>query len=340
MRPVDWMQSIPARLAKGLAVALLTLILQPASRSASQESPASEDLQKAAELLKSGDALKAREVYESALIADPDNLSAQEGEVACSEQLALKARSAGNSDEALQYLLQAKKFAPRSARLLYDLGILEDQMKLYRDADAALAMAEQIDPQDARVWYASARVKMDLGQLGAAEPKMIAYLKVHPDDATAHYGLGRVYQIGIQYDKARAEYRRSIELKPVQTEAYYQLGDMALQEGSFDEAISDFEKTLSRNPEHGGALTGLGETYFKKKQYEKALEYLQHAIVAASDYQTGHYYLGLTLARLGKSKESQYELKIAEKMADAENKSSSIRRQLDGAVGDRPPKDR
>ncbi len=320
------------------AVAFLTILPLPGLRAACQQGPETKDVEDAAALLKAGEAESAREAYESILARTPGNLVAQEGEVASSERLALKARAEGNLEEALRGLLRAKDFAPRNARLQYDLGVLEDQMQLYKDADASLQVAEQLDPEDSRVWYASARVKMDLGQLSAAEKEMIAYLKIHSEDASAHYGIGRIYQLGVQYDKARAEFQRSIVLKPVQTEAYYQLGDMAMQEGNFDEAIANFEKTLNRNPEHGGALTGLGETYFKEKKYEKALDYLKRATAAASDFQTGHYYLGLTLGRLGRSEESRHELETAKNLADAANEKSSKHRQLNDSLGEVPLK--
>jgi tetratricopeptide (TPR) repeat protein len=173
------------------------------------------------------------------------------------------------------------------------------------------------------VLYAVARVKLDLGQLSAAEEKMQAYLKLKPGDASAHYGLGRVYQLGLQYEKARDEFRRSIELQPVQTEAYYELGDIALGQGEFDQAIANFSKTLTRDPNHGGALAGTGLAYFKQKQYGKAEEFLQRAIVAAPEYQAGHYYLGLTLARLGRKEDSQHQLALATKLADEETRKAN-----------------
>ena len=319
-------------------LALLSVVLILGLRSFGQQVHETSDLEKAAAFLKAGDEDKACTIYESILTAEPGNLAAQAGETECSERLALKSRAGGDLDVALRDLLRARQFAPHNARLLYDLGVLEDQMQLYRDADASLQIAEQLDPRDSRVWYASARVKMDLGQLDAAEKEMSSYLKIHPEDASAHYGMGRVYQLGVLYDKARAEFLRSIELKPAQTEAYYQLGDMAMQEGRFDEAIANFEKTLARNPQHGGALAGLGESYFKEKKYREALDYLKRAVAADSNYQTGHYYMGLTLGRLGRSEESQHELEIAKNLADAENQKSSKHRQLNESVPNVEPK--
>jgi len=163
---------------------------------------------------------------------------------------------------------------------------------------------------------------MDLGQLSPAEEKLRAYLKLRPADASAHYGLGRVLQLGLQLDQARAEFHRSIDLQPLQTEAYYQLGDMALQQGDFTEAIGEFSKTLARDPKHGGALTGTGQAYFKQKEYAHATEFLEQAVAAAPEYETGHYYLGLALARLGRKEDSERELALATKLADSASKKA------------------
>jgi tetratricopeptide (TPR) repeat protein len=306
-------------LALQFILALLVLATgSPAAQSQQPESAPSAG----AELLQSGKTAEARDAFETVLATDPANKSAQDGEVAASEQLALAARSAGKMDDALRDLLRAQGYAPKNPRLLYDLGIQEDDMQLFGDADRTLALAEQLNPGDPLVVYAVGRVKMDLGQLSPAEEKLRAYLKLRPADASAHYGLGRVLQLGLQLDQARAEFHRSIDLQPLQTEAYYQLGDMALQQGDFTEAIGEFSKTLARDPKHGGALTGTGQAYFKQKEYAHATEFLEQAVAAAPEYETGHYYLGLALARLGRKEDSERELALATKLADSASKKA------------------
>jgi tetratricopeptide (TPR) repeat protein len=274
------------------------------------------------ELLKAGKVSEARDAFESVLNADPANHDAQEGEVDSSERMALDARTKGQMNDALNSLLHARQFVPRNARLLFDLGIQEDDMHLYQDADRSLAAASLLNPSDPNLIYAVARVKMDLGQLSTAEENMQAYLKVRPNDASAHYGLARVYQLGMQLDKARTEFQRSIDLQPVQTEAYYQLGDIALGQGDSTAAIANFSKTLARDPKHGGALAGTGQAYFKQKEYAQAEDFLERAVAAAPEYQTGHYYLGLTLARLGRKEESKRELALAAKLAGEAGKNA------------------
>jgi len=265
---------------------------------------------------------EARDVFEAELDADSANAGALAGEVAASEQLALEARRNGQSDDALRILLRARAYAPKDPRLLYDLGIQEDEMHLFQDADRTLATLEELRPDDPQVKYAVAHVKLDLGQLAAAKERMQAYLTAQPSDASAHFGLGRIYQLELDVESAQAEFRRSIELQPVQTEAYYQLGDIALGQGEFAAAIANFSKTLERNPQHGGALAGTGQAYFKLKQYTQAEQFLERAVVAAPDYEKSHYYLGLTLARLGRKEDSERELALATKLADEAGKKA------------------
>ena len=50
---------------------------------------------------------------------------------------------------------------------------------------------------------------------------------------------------------------------------------------------------------------------------------LEQSVAVAPDYQTGHYYLGLALARVNRNEESSQQLAIATRMADEDNKSSA-----------------
>ena len=283
-----------------------------------------------------GDAGKygeARDLYEQALRADATDAVAQDGLALATERLALQARGAGKNDEALAELLRGEKIVPVNTRILFDLGVLEEEMHLYHDADATLERLEKIAPGQPNMLYAMARVKLDQGQFAAAEAHMQAYLKLRPADASAHYGLGNIYLQASEFEKARPEFEQSIALQPLQTEAYYGLGQVYLQQDLYAEAERNFAKTLERNPKHGGALVGLGTSYFKQNKFDVAAGWLRKAVEAAPEYQPGHYYLGLTLRRLGDAAESKKELEIATRLAEEDNKRNANRLRLnDSAV--------
>jgi hypothetical protein len=154
------------------ALFMLVLLSSQAQINAGQTQKADTPVSAGEALLQSAKPSEAREAFEAVLKSNPGDLEARKGEVVASERLALDARQAGHADEALQDLLRAENFAPEEPRLLYDLGILEDEMQLYRDADQTLSTLEQLQPGDPQVMYAVARVKLDLGQLASAEEKM------------------------------------------------------------------------------------------------------------------------------------------------------------------------
>lgn len=322
-------------LAGAILLGTLFLIAVVASGQSAQTLPLQDRLAEAQRLQTAGDFGQACDLYEQILQIDPSDGVAREGMSTSTEHLALSARAVGNMDEALEDLLRAKKVEPNDARVLYDLGILEDEMHLFKDADKVLDQLVAVEPNEPNVLYARARVKLDLGQLEVAQQDMQAYLKARPLDASAHYGLGRIYLQGLQFDKAHAEFQQSITIQPQQTEAYYQLGQTDLDQNNYPDAIKLFQKTLERAPQHGGALAGLGIAYFKLKQYNNADLWLTKAIQVAPDYQPAHYYLGLTLARLNKADESTRELQTAAALADKDNKQSASGLQII-SPGDHP----
>jgi len=275
-----------------------------------------------------GELDQARDMFEQVLVLHPGDAEAQDGMASTSERLSLKARAAGNMNAALEALVRAQKVEPDHQRVLLDLGILEDEMSLDMDAVTTLEHLVALKPADPNAFYALARVDMSLGRLEAAQEEMRAYLKIRPLDASAHYGLGRIYLQGLQFDKAQVEFEESIRIQPQQSEGYYQLGQADLNQNKLDESIAQFQRALERNPKHGGALVGIGTAYFKLKQYDKAKEWLVRATDAAPEYQPGHYYLGLTLGRLGDAAGSRRELDVATELAAKDNQQSATRLRL------------
>jgi tetratricopeptide (TPR) repeat protein len=299
----------------GKWIAVCCLIASSSGRICTQE----DALQQASASMTAQHYDEAMERFESVLVADPRNQVARAGEVEAASKAALSLRSHGEMDEALSHLLRAEKVVPDDATLLFDLGVLENQMELNKDADESLHKSILLRPGDPKTIYAIARVKMDLQQLPEAEATMRAYLLLQPNDPGAHYGLGRILQIGLRNNQAVDEFNKSIALKPEQTESYFELGEISLQEGTPDAAEHYYLKCLARDPDHGGALTGMGILEFRSKQYGTAAVYLEHAVRVAPQFQTAHYYYGLTLSKLGRKEEADSELALATKIATAEN---------------------
>lgn len=254
---------------------------------------------------------EAMDHFETTLAIAPHDQPARTGELHAATALALESKAAGNLQAALLCLEHAAQRLPDNVDLLIDIGLVSGDLHLYHRADRALTAALALDPSNSRALYTAGRVATDTQHLPDAEKYLRAYLSRNPSDATAHFGLGHVLAMELNTADAKAEFEQSIALQPKQSESFYQLGVLAANAHEDGQAADLFRKVLSRNPQHGGALTGLGETAYRQGNYIAAQSSLSAAVKAAPDYQPAHYYLGLTLARLGQSSASTKELETA-----------------------------
>jgi tetratricopeptide (TPR) repeat protein len=60
---------------------------------------------------------------------------------------------------------------------------------------------------------------------------------------------------------------------------------------------------------------------FEQKHYPEAISLLQRAVSQDDSLQEAHYYLGLTLARMGRKQESNEQLEIAARLEQEHNES-------------------
>jgi tetratricopeptide (TPR) repeat protein len=257
------------------------------------------------------DAMKS---FEAVLKDHPDSIAAGEGEVKAATAAALADNQAGLPDYALADLVRARKVVPDSPELLLDIGVQEEHLRIFHDADETLTRAHKLAPQNLKILYALAHVELDEQKMPEAETNLRAYLKGRPDDATAHYGLGKLLHMESNNDEAKTELERSIDLEPKQSESYYELGEMALEQEQVDNAKTEFEKVLSLSPYHGGALTGMGILAYRAKDYQAAERFLKDAVLRTPDYAAAHHYYALVLARLGRSDDAKNEAAIANKL--------------------------
>lgn len=262
--------------------------------------------------------------FEKALQSDQNDTAARKGEVGAAVQYSLAEKREHREEAALWLLLRARYWVPDDPDLLADLGVEEDELKLFVDADSTLAEALRIRPNDLNALYTAARVKMDLGQMQSAEQAWLAYIKQDPHNPAAYYGCGLVLQALGKSEEARSRFKQSIEENPSQAESYYRLGEIARHDGDKAGAIAQYAEALARNSTHGGALTGLAILSYEEKKYDEAERELEAAIRSEPDYHTARYYHGLTLSKLGRKKEAEAELARAMQLSD----KNELQRQL------------
>jgi tetratricopeptide (TPR) repeat protein len=248
---------------------------------------------------------------QAAVKLDPTRSDATDALVHIYRRHAAAAASNGDSKQALGWLIQARKLAPKNPDVEFEFASAAFQMSLMQDAVDGFQATLSLRKNDPLAMYGLGRAYGNLGRLDEARRQFARYIALRPDDPAGYCSLGMTL-VALQLpDEARTEFERSIAIAPEQTDAYFRLGTLALHANNWDLARANLQHVLDRDPMHAGALSALGRVEFEQKQYTQAAELLNRAIISNGSLQEAHYYLGLTYGRMGQKAESEREFQRA-----------------------------
>jgi tetratricopeptide (TPR) repeat protein len=249
-----------------------------------------------------------------ALRLDPTRTDASGALVHILRDQAKAASASGDWDGALNALIEARKYAPDNADVQYEFGVAAQKLSLIDDAIEAFQQTLKLRKNDSLALFYLGFALMDRARFDDARQQFAQYVALRPDDPSGYGALGMALAGLGRSEEARAQFERSIALAPTQSEAYYRLGLVDLDAGDYDRATLELHKALELKPNDAGALTALGKVEFEQKHYPEALSLLQQAVSHDDSLQEAHYYLGLTLARMGRKQESSEQLEIATRL--------------------------
>ena len=133
---------------------------------------------------------------------------------------------------------------------------------------------------------------------------------LNPADASAHYNLGLLYQGHGQLEDAKVCFQRAIQIDPEEADAHYQLGRIAREQGDLSGAIAHFEAVVTRSATHSQneVWREVGRTYLDANQLEDARNAFERFIDKRESDAEGRYYYGLTLHRLGQTRDAALQM--------------------------------
>lgn len=160
----------------------------------------------------------------------------------------------GKLQRARKLLRQARQQAPRVPGLALELGVLEAQMGMFKQAVPTL--------QDA--------------------------IKLAPALADTHYNLAEVYRATGQPDRAIACFRETLRLEPGYIEAQFGLGGVLLAQGNGEQALPLLEQAAEKLPQDAEVQTVLAQALLDLDQPQRALQLLSSVVNTFPDYLIGH----------------------------------------------------
>lgn len=154
-----------------------------------------------------------------------------------------------------------------------------------------------------------------LARIQPAESIRVAdqWVKQHPTDAVVWRALADAHARAADWPAARRSYEAVLKIRPDDAEALNNLTHVLLAQRDPPNALKMAERALAIKPTAAHIISTLGWAAHKAGQNDRALQHLRDARLRDPDSGQTRYYLGATLAAMGRVGEAKTELAAAVK---------------------------
>jgi len=238
--------------------------------------------------------------FDRALAIAPDDARALNG--------AASAAEASHQDEqALSFLLRAKKVSPSDIRILMHFGALCLRRDLTVDALDALESAHILAPANNLALFLYARAQIGIQQWQQAHDLFTELDRRVPKYAPAQYALGWLDLKLNRAGEARQHLEQSVAIDAGQPDARCDLAQLDFDEGRLEDAESGWRAVLKAQPRHLRANIGMADLLLKRGDLQNAKALYETAIAADPESGPAHYKLSTVLLRLHENERAATE---------------------------------
>jgi tetratricopeptide (TPR) repeat protein len=241
----------------------------------------------------------------------------------------------------------AAKRHPQSAEVRRIQGMILAAAKLHDASLASLREAARLNPRDERSRIAIADVLVASGKPNEARESLRQTLRDIPESAEAQWQLGRIEQalgdagavksferaasrpvvaglarlyaiVGQAYhaqfdlDGAVAAYRLRVTIAPNDRAAHFDLAEVYRAQDRLDEALVEYLAAALIDPTNANTFGMIGQVEVAAGRDEQAVVMLRRAVTLDEGLLEARYALSRALLRLGRTEESQQELRAYE----------------------------
>jgi tetratricopeptide (TPR) repeat protein len=266
---------------------------------------------------RTGDFLKASVYLEKATAADPADKEA-------TQLLGLAYFSTGKPKLAIPLLEKVQAWYPTAhVDASYVLGVCYIQTTDYENARKAFATMYGVAPDSAASHMFVARMLLRQGYDTVAEQELKKASELDPKLPTAHHLLGELYIFKSRIPEAIEEFQAELAIDPGYASSYYRLADAYTRVMKWDEAERLLQQSIWLDATASGPYILMGKVLLKKNDPVLALRSLNRANAMDPNNYITHNLMGQAYRALGKAAEAEAELKLSQKLQDAQTQSKA-----------------
>jgi len=165
---------------------------------------------------------------------------------------------------------------PRSARLVFERGILNAMQDHYEAAERDFQLSADLAPESETGYIGLGVTYLETGKAAEAVPVLRRRLQEHPDDANLNYLLAEaLVRSGTQpgepaFLEAQTRLQKSTQINPKLVEPHVSLGSLYLRQEKVQEAVEQFELARKIDPNSKAACAHLAVGYRRLGETDKA----------------------------------------------------------------------
>lgn len=268
----------------------------------------------AAQWLKKGNLVKARDAYYEAIKLDASDAKmwASFGDVS--------ARINRHKDAEAAYQ-KALRLSPNETDYYLQLGHAQTAQRNYVAAGKSYQHFMMMEPESVEGFKALAKLAEKCGVLDKAASYYEHALAPTPKDPDLLFNYANLLQTAGEYKKALATYQAALELNPKSWEILQGLGKLYTNQRNIDQALETYQTAYQYHPkrtlEHYLNLVAL---YYDSGDWQQALEYCDNALQQAPENTHAHMMRAYILLALGRWSEGWEEHEIRLKHGEWINK--------------------
>jgi tetratricopeptide (TPR) repeat protein len=259
---------------------------------------------KANDLLQSGKAAEAAQIYRHMLEERPDNAWT-------AYNLALALEATNDTKGAEDTLHKAIDLDPKQAKIQAELGRLKLAEGDLQSAQKWLQAAVDLEPGLVEARGNLAMVYAGKGNLVSAEKLLRQALEDNPNYKEGHLNLGLILAQENRKSDAETELKKAVALAPKDPATLSTVGKAEVQMGNVSEGIALLRQVVDLAPDlaaaHLDLAVALGEGY----DLSAALAQTGEAVRLAPQSGVAHFYRGRILYDLGRTAQAQPEFEAA-----------------------------
>ncbi|MBI2399467.1 MAG: tetratricopeptide repeat protein, partial [Deltaproteobacteria bacterium] len=241
----------------------------------------------------------AREAFEQAIRAQPDNIPAR------LKLAEMEPDTTEGYERAIEGFEKALRLKPNYAPIYFSMAAFQSSRGRVRQAITSYSNAVKFNPELLEARHRLGALLLSERRWSEAREQFELAVKKDPDDAKSRFYLGRAALGEKNFKAAMEEFQKAVSLSGgAYPEAHMNMGRAYSAMNDLPRAIQAYQDALKTRQDYHEAWYNLGLVHLRQKREEDAIQAFKAAVEHSPSFQNAWFNLGVAYARIGNEAES------------------------------------